>query len=89
MTMPHLENCPPVEPKRVRRRGVMYGLPDTGGSSHQVQAIETFSDDPACWDALIAASQAAVDMWDGPLYKLQMKPVIDRLRNALKPRSEK
>ena len=84
------------EPKPVRRRFVTqldkHGRPCWRESPRMhlesIQLIESRPDDPD-FDELIAASQAAVDMWDSPLYKLQMKPVIDRLRNALKRKDYK
>ena len=73
-----------VEPKRVRRRGYLtddklipYGT-----------YIETFADDPADWDELIAAAEDVFIKRDEGIDQALVNS-IDRLGNACKPRSEK
>lgn len=54
----------------------------------QVKIIEGIAPGDICDDCernaeLYLAGKAVVAMWDSPLYKLKMKPCIDRLRAAL------
>ena len=58
-------------------RGPKYGLAD----GWCVFSVET--DHIADADKMVAMLSEIVDMWDGPRYALQMKPLIDRARTLL------